>query len=57
MTIMTLKIAILIQFLRIFIPAGERSKTYWATHALVWMNTICTHIPCHLCERLLTILL
>ncbi|KAF2798541.1 hypothetical protein K505DRAFT_321759 [Melanomma pulvis-pyrius CBS 109.77] len=40
MTIMTLKIAILIQFLRIFVPAGERSKTYWATHIMIWINTI-----------------
>jgi hypothetical protein len=37
-TILTLKLAILIQFLRIFIP--DRNFLYWATHALIWLNTI-----------------
>ncbi|KAF2731127.1 hypothetical protein EJ04DRAFT_443648, partial [Polyplosphaeria fusca] len=37
-TMLTLKLAILVQFLRIFIP--ERNFSYWATHALIWCNTI-----------------
>jgi hypothetical protein len=37
---MMLKICILLQFLRIFVPAGERRKTYWATHILIWLNTL-----------------
>ena len=30
----------LIQVLRVFVPRGSRSKTYWACHALILMNTL-----------------
>jgi len=40
MTILTLKLAILLQFRRIFIPRGERSVTFWITHLVIWTNTI-----------------
>jgi hypothetical protein len=37
---MFLKLCILIQFLHVFIPRGERSKTFWTTHLLIWVNTV-----------------
>ena len=39
-TILTLKLAIFLQFLRIFIPTVDRSFTFWTTHILLWVNTI-----------------
>ena len=39
-TILFLKLAILFQFLRVFVPTGKRSKTFWITHALIWSNTV-----------------
>ena len=30
----------LIQILRIFVPHGSSSKTYWVAHALIWSNII-----------------
>ncbi|KAF2105569.1 hypothetical protein BDV96DRAFT_509151 [Lophiotrema nucula] len=39
-TMLALKACILIQFLRIFVPRGERNFTFWATHVLLWSNTI-----------------
>jgi hypothetical protein len=40
MTILSLKLAILLQFLRTFIPTGDRSITFWFTHIVLWANTI-----------------
>ncbi|KAF2257987.1 hypothetical protein CC78DRAFT_421731, partial [Lojkania enalia] len=39
-TILFLKLAILIQFLRVFVVPGQRSKTFWITHMLIWTNSI-----------------
>jgi hypothetical protein len=38
--VILLKICILLQFLRIFVPAGGRSAKFWATHVLIWSNTV-----------------
>lgn len=40
MTILSIKLAIVLQFLRIFIPRGDRSVTFWITHIVLWANTI-----------------
>lgn len=40
MTMLTLKPAILLQFLRVLIPRGDRSLTFWITHVVLWANTI-----------------
>jgi hypothetical protein len=39
-SIVLIKVSMLIQVLRIFVPRGSQSKTYWCCHALIWMNTI-----------------
>ena len=39
-TILVLKSSILLQFLRIFIPRGDRSFTFWMTHIVLWTNAI-----------------
>ena len=40
MTILFLKLAILLQFFRIFFPGDDRSKAFWMTHIVIWMTTI-----------------
>jgi hypothetical protein len=40
MTILTLKLSILLQFLRVFVPRGDRSFTFWMTHVVLWGNTL-----------------
>lgn len=39
-SIVTLKIAMLIQVRRIFVPRGSQSKTYFVIHGLIWMNAL-----------------
>ncbi|KAF1950542.1 hypothetical protein CC80DRAFT_554296 [Byssothecium circinans] len=39
-SIVLIKVSMLIQVLRIFVPRGAQSKTYWACHALIWMNSL-----------------
>lgn len=40
MTILALKVSIMMQFLRIFVPNRDRSLTFWLTHIVLWTNTI-----------------
>ena len=40
LTILSLKVSILVQFLRVFLPTGDRSLTFWATHTLLWVNVV-----------------
>lgn len=35
-----LKLCIMVQFLRIFVPAKTHSASYWITHALIWVNSL-----------------
>lgn len=35
---MCLKIAILLDFLRLFIPLGQRNWLFWTLHGLIWAN-------------------
>jgi len=35
-----MKVSVIIQILRIFVPHGSSSKTYWVAHALMWSNII-----------------
>lgn len=39
-TILALKLSILLQFLRVFVPTGDRSFTFWMTHVILWGNTV-----------------
>lgn len=39
-SIMLIKAAILVSWLRIFVPAGQRNKLFWVSHALIWTNVI-----------------
>ncbi|KAL5376014.1 hypothetical protein DPSP01_010746 [Paraphaeosphaeria sporulosa] len=38
--IVLIKVAMLIQVLRIFVPRGSQSKTYYIVHGLIWMNLL-----------------
>ncbi|KAJ4350350.1 uncharacterized protein N0V89_008971 [Didymosphaeria variabile] len=38
--IVLIKVAMLIQVLRIFVPRGSQSKTYYVVHGLIWMNVL-----------------
>lgn len=38
--IVLIKVAMLIQVLRIFVPRGTQSKTYYVAHGLIWMNVL-----------------
>lgn len=40
MSIMFVKLAILKDWLRIFVPAGQRNAMYWSIHILIWSNII-----------------
>ncbi|KAK9777737.1 putative G-protein coupled receptors family 1 profile domain-containing protein [Seiridium cardinale] len=35
-----LKVSILLEWIRIFVPKGTRNFTYWASYALIWINVI-----------------
>jgi hypothetical protein len=37
---MLIKVNILLQYVRIFVPRGLRNFTFWASHGLIWMNVI-----------------
>jgi hypothetical protein len=37
---MCLKIAILLDWLRLFVPFGQRNWMFWTFHALIWANAI-----------------
>lgn len=37
---MCLKLAILLSWLDLFVPAGTRNRLYWAIHVLIWCNAI-----------------
>ncbi|KZZ91173.1 hypothetical protein AAL_06914 [Moelleriella libera RCEF 2490] len=39
-SIMLIKAAILVSWLRIFVPAGQRNNLFWVCHALIWTNVI-----------------
>ncbi|PVH95898.1 hypothetical protein DM02DRAFT_136855 [Periconia macrospinosa] len=39
-SIVLIKISMLIQVLRVFVPRGSQSKTYYVCHALIWVNVI-----------------
>ncbi|KAJ4299437.1 hypothetical protein N0V90_004682 [Kalmusia sp. IMI 367209] len=38
--IVIIKVAMLIQVRRIFVPRGSQSKTYYVVHGLIWMNLL-----------------
>ncbi|KAI1099761.1 hypothetical protein F4804DRAFT_320931 [Jackrogersella minutella] len=37
---MCIKVAILVNWLRIFVPAGQRNYVYWTLHTLIWTNIV-----------------
>ncbi|RYP55969.1 hypothetical protein DL770_010862 [Monosporascus sp. CRB-9-2] len=39
-TITCLKITILLDWLRLFVPRGQRNTIFWASHILIWLNAI-----------------
>ena len=39
-SIVLIKVAMLLQVLRIFVPRGSQSKTYYIVHALIWLNAL-----------------
>lgn len=39
-TIMLLKAAILLEWVRIFVPTGTRNSFYWICHLLIWINVL-----------------
>lgn len=39
-SIVLIKVAMLIQVRRIFVPRGSQSKTYYVVHGLIWLNLI-----------------
>ncbi|CAI6237003.1 unnamed protein product [Periconia digitata] len=38
--ILPLKLSIIIQILRAFVPSGSRTPTFWMAHALIWTNIL-----------------
>ncbi|KAF2651817.1 hypothetical protein K491DRAFT_664884 [Lophiostoma macrostomum CBS 122681] len=40
MTTLTLKLSILLQFLRVFVATGDRSLVFWTTQVIIWANTV-----------------
>lgn len=40
MSLMFVKVVILIDWLRVFVPTGQRNAMYWSTHTLIWCNII-----------------
>ncbi|RYP08063.1 hypothetical protein DL765_008919 [Monosporascus sp. GIB2] len=39
-TALCIKVAILVNWLRIFVPRGTRNSTFWILHTLIWTNII-----------------
>ncbi|KAF4627989.1 hypothetical protein G7Y89_g10161 [Cudoniella acicularis] len=39
-TILPVKVAVLLEWLRIFSPTGTRNLVFWASHFLIWANVI-----------------
>ncbi|CAI6334198.1 unnamed protein product [Periconia digitata] len=39
-SIVLIKVSMLVQVLRVFVPRGSRSKTYYVCHTLIWVNVI-----------------
>ncbi|KAH7109481.1 hypothetical protein B0J11DRAFT_448958 [Dendryphion nanum] len=39
-TITLLKVSILLHWLRIFVPTGQRTVIFWASHILIWTNVV-----------------
>ncbi|KAI0398144.1 hypothetical protein F5Y17DRAFT_215620 [Xylariaceae sp. FL0594] len=39
-SILLLKVAIILEWMRIFIPRGTRNNFFWACHALLWTNVV-----------------
>ncbi|KAF1852051.1 uncharacterized protein K460DRAFT_413528 [Cucurbitaria berberidis CBS 394.84] len=37
---MCIKVAILVNWLRIFVPTGVRNATFWMMHILIWVNVV-----------------
>lgn len=37
---MCIKVAILVNWLRIFVPAHQRNATFWTLHTLIWINIL-----------------
>ncbi len=37
---MCIKVAILVTWLRIFVPAGQHTPTFWILHTLIWVNIL-----------------
>lgn len=37
---MCIKVAILVTWLRIFVPAGQRNAIFWILHTLIWVNIV-----------------
>ena len=37
---MCIKVAILVNWLRIFVPAGQYNTTFWILHTLIWVNVL-----------------
>jgi hypothetical protein len=35
---MFLKVVVLLQMIRVFVPAGLRNVTFWAAHFMIWTN-------------------
>ncbi|KAI1209623.1 uncharacterized protein F4807DRAFT_84421 [Annulohypoxylon truncatum] len=40
LTVMFLKLAILVDWLHIFVPLGQRNAIFWTIHTLIWCNII-----------------
>ncbi|PVH99979.1 hypothetical protein DM02DRAFT_628904 [Periconia macrospinosa] len=38
--VMCLKVAIMIDWLRLFVPTGQRNWLFWSLHSLIWANII-----------------
>lgn len=47
--IFIIKLAILLQYLRIFVPIRNNSLMFWASHILIWTNLI-TYLLCSFLE-------
>ena len=39
-TIFFIKLSILLQYVEIFVPGQTKTGTYWACHAIIWLNFI-----------------
>ena len=39
-TLMLAKIAVLLEWLRVFVPTGSRNAFFWACHITIWINAL-----------------